>query len=259
MLTWCQAVVLAVVEGLTEFLPVSSTGHMILVGRLLGITSTDFVKTFEIFIQLGAVLAVACLYANTLWRHKQWWWRIVVAFLPTGLVGLLLYPVVKQYLLGSDVLVAVTLMLGGVFILWFESNGRSRGPGVSDIDKLDKKKLVSIGLFQSLSVIPGVSRAAATIIGGMVVGLTRKQAVEFSFLLSLPTMFSATGLDLVRSAGSFGSKQVQILILGFVVAFVCALVVVKAFLSYVSRGDLKRFGYYRILVGLLYLAVFILG
>lgn len=241
-----HAAILSVIEGVTEFLPVSSTGHLILAAKLLGVSGSEFAKSFEIFIQLGAIMAVISLYWRTLLTNKKLWLPIGAAFLPTAVVGFTLYPFIKEALLGNTAVTTISLFVGGLFLIAFERWHRSTS------SPLTWKKALIIGVCQSVSIIPGVSRAAATIIGGLSVGLSRKEAVEFSFLLALPTMTAATGLDLLKSAHAFSTNEVGLLAVGFVISWVTALVVVKAFVRFVTRATFIGFGYYRIGVALLF-------
>ena len=251
-----DAVILGIVEGLTEFLPVSSTGHLILTAHILGLRHDEFLKSFEIAIQLGAILAVLILYANRLARDREVWKRIAVAFVPTATVGFVLYKVIKGYFLGNDLLVVVNLFIGGIIFLFIDRLTQPLNR-YSDIDELSLKRSALIGLFQALAVMPGVSRSGATIIGGMILGLGRKGSAEFSFLLAVPTMFSATAYDLYRSGGNFASDQWSLLAIGFLTAFVTALLTVKAFLWFLQRHGFALFGVYRIAVAVIYGLVFL--
>ena len=243
------------IEGITEFLPISSTGHMILAGKLMGIASSEFTKSFEVIIQLGAILAVVVIYIKRVWEMKVWWGRVVIAFVPTGVLGILLYKIVKTYFLGNDMLVTVSLIVGGVALIAIEKYlSKSKNIG-KEIEVMEYPKLAIVGLAQSLSMIPGVSRSAATIFGGMGVGMSRRAAVEFSFLLAVPTMMAATGLDLVKMGTSFAKSEIQLLAIGFVVAFLTAWIVVKAFIKYVQHHSFEIFGWYRIAIGILYLLI----
>ena len=251
-----DAVILGFVEGLTEFLPVSSTGHLILTAHLLGIPHDSFTKSFEIAIQLGSILAVVFLYWERLLKDVQTWKRILVAFIPTGLLGISFYKLIKGYLIGNDVVVVGALVLGGAFLI-FADRLCQRWCFIGDIRHLSLKRAFFVGLFQSLAMVPGVSRSASTILGGMFMGLRREKAAEFSFLLAVPTMFVATSYDLYKSYDEFSLQQWHILAVGFITAFLTALVTVRIFLSYVSRHSFLSFGIYRMVVGLAY-AYFIL-
>lgn len=248
-----HTVLLSVVEGITEFLPVSSTGHLILASRLLHIPESEFVKSFEIFIQLGAIMAVVSLYFRRIIKEPLLMRPILIAFLPTGILGVLFYKLIKTYLLGNDLVVVFALSgIGGILILlerfWFSSHGKSS----TSIQSLNTKHLLTIGLCQSLSMIPGVSRAAATIVGGLLSGLNRKDAVEFSFLLAVPTMAAATGLDVVKNAYAFSPTELAQLILGFCISWITAHFVIKSFIRFVTHATFIPFGIYRIVIALAY-------
>lgn len=236
-------VLLSIVEGLTEFLPISSTGHLILTSKLLGIGVSEFTKTFEIAIQLGAILSIVVLYFKRFLNPKLYI-KLLVAFVPTAIVGFTLYPLIKGYLLASPGVTLTSLFLGGVFLIFFDKSG-----GKGDINL---KQAFLIGLFQSISVIPGVSRAAATIVGGMSVGLDRKSATEFSFLLAVPTMFGATTYDLYKSASLFTRSDFGALSIGFVLSFIFALLAVRFLISYVKNHNFRVFGVYRVVLSLVY-------
>jgi undecaprenyl-diphosphatase len=247
-----QAVILSIIEGITEFLPISSTGHLILASHVLRIPQTEFVKSFEIIIQLGAIVSVVVLYFKKLIHSKMLYKRLLLSFLPTALFGFTLYRVIKTYLLGNSLVVVLSLFIGGIFLILFEKYFPQKKT-IKTMENASKKDAVIIGLFQSVSMVPGVSRSAATIIGGMTVGFDRKSAVEFSFLLAIPTMAAATGLDLVKSGFSFSSYEFLLLGIGFIVSFITAWVAVKYFLSYVQKNTLVPFGMYRILIAILFL------
>lgn len=251
MLHALQAIIIALVEGVTEFLPISSTGHMILAAKLLHVPDTDFVKSFEIFIQLGAILAVLALYWRKLFLNAQTFFKVCVAFLPTAVIGLTVYKVVKQYLLGNVQVVLWSLLIGGVVLVIFERARRGRETAApADLTSVTYKQALIIGLFQSIAIVPGVSRSAATIVGGLTLGLSRATIIEFTFLLAIPTMAAATGLDLLKSSHSFSHSEIGILALGFVVAFASALLAVRFLLTYVKTHTFESFGYYRILLAL---------
>ncbi|MES2225823.1 MAG: undecaprenyl-diphosphate phosphatase [Patescibacteria group bacterium] len=246
-----HTIILGIVEGATEFLPVSSTGHLILVSKLLAIPDSTFLSTFEIAIQCGAILAVVVLY----WRSFLNWEllkRIVVAFIPTAVIGLLVYPFIKGYLLGNALVVVIALFVGGIALIVFEYFHTERQGAVSTPEAITYRQAIAIGFFQAIAVIPGVSRSAATILGGLSVGVRRIAIVEFSFLLAVPTMAAATGLDLLKSYKSITSADLGILLLGTAVAFVVALAVIRFFLSYVRRHTFIPFGVYRIILALVF-------
>jgi undecaprenyl-diphosphatase len=239
-----HAIILSVVEGITEFLPISSTGHMILASTLLKIAETDFVKSFEIIIQLGAILAVLLLYWKKLLTNKDTFIRVAIAFVPTAIVGLVLYKFIKNVLLGNPWIVVWSLGIGGILLILLEKFHTEKQKNMSLITAF------IIGIAQSLSIIPGVSRAAATIVGAMLLGVKREKAVEFSFLLAIPTMAAATGLDLIKSGRHFTGNQYELLAIGFIGAFITALVTVKWFIGFVKTHSFIPFGIYRILVAL---------
>lgn len=251
-----QAVILSVIEGLTEFLPISSTGHMILASIILKIQETNFVKSFEIIIQSGAILAVVVLYLTIILKNTELLKKTIVAFIPTGIIGLLLYKIIKNVLLGNALITILSLFIGGLALILVELYFKNK-EYTKDINSLTYKNALLIGLFQSISIIPGVSRAAATIFGGMFMGLDRKSAVEFSFILAIPTMLAATGYDLLKSLHSFSASQIDIVAVGFIGAFITALLVVKILLYYVKRYTFIPFGIYRIIVAVVFFMVFI--
>ncbi len=265
-LTIWEAIVIAIVEGLTEFLPVSSTGHMIITQNMLGVESTGFVKAFTVIIQFGAILSVVCLYWKRFFRlnhtpapqgasslrrllHKfDFYWKLLVAFIPAALLGFLFSDKIDA-LLESVVVVAVMLVIGGIFML-FCDRIFSKG---SEQTELTEKRAFLIGLFQCIAMIPGVSRSMATIVGGMAQKLTRKAAAEFSFFLAVPTMFAATAYKVLKLFLEGGTEIVvnnlPALLVGNVVAFVVALLAIKFFISFVTKYGFKAFGWYRIVVG----------
>lgn len=276
---WIETVIIAIVEGLTEFLPVSSTGHMIIAQNLLGIEQGDpFVHAFTFIIQFGAILSVVCLYwkrffqldhtpapEGSSWlgrlKHKFWfYWLLFVGVLPAVVIGLVAKKSgMLDWLLDSVEVVAVMLVVGGVFMLFCD---RLFNKG-SDANKLTERRAFMIGLYQCISVIPGVSRSMATIVGGMTQGLTRKRAAEFSFFLAVPTMAGATLLDLLDllkdDAAWATSHNLTMLGLGCVVAFVVALLAMKWFVGFLTKYGFKAFGYYRIAVGTIIIVLLLTG
>jgi len=249
-----QALILSIVEGLSEFLPISSTGHLVLASELLGISQTEFVKSFEIIIQLGAILAIVALYAKTLLTNKTVWLRILAAFLPTAIVGFTLYRVIKNFLVGNTTITLAALFLGGIALIILELVHTEKDSHAGKIEDLTLKQSFLIGLIQSLSIIPGVSRSAATIIGGLFVGAKRKTAVEFSFLLAVPTMAAATGLDLLKSGFAFSQNEYSMILVGFAGSFIVAIFAVKFLLKFVQTHTFIPFGIYRIILALLFWA-----
>ena len=257
--------ILGLIEGITEFLPVSSTGHLIVAGHVLGFTGPA-AANFEIFIQLGAILAVvweyrvhlAAVTAGVLARHDESARRLAaslaIAFLPAAMVGFLLHGVIQRYLFGP-ITVGGALVVGGVAMLAIERAGPPAG--ISSLTAIPWARALGVGLAQTLSLFPGVSRAAATIMGGMVCGLDRRTATEFSFYLAIPTMLAATAYDLWKARDTLTGEQLGYLALGFLVAFGSALVAVRAFIRYISRHDFRPFAWYRIVFGALVLIYFL--
>ena len=253
-MNYLDAVVLGAVEGLTEFLPISSTGHLILTNHLLKLAETDFLKSFEIAIQLGAICAVVVLF----WRsflQVQILKKISAGFLPTAVIGLLLYSFVKTYLLGNELVVVLALLLGGGVLVCFEYLHHESADAVADIESISYKQAFGIGFFQAIAIIPGVSRSAASIVGGLLLGLNRATIVQFSFLLAVPTMAAATGLDLLKNYKTFSLSDAGLLCVGFLTAFVAALLVMRFFLSYVRTRSFVPFGIYRIAIALFFFFV----
>lgn len=249
-----DAAILGIVEGLTEFLPVSSTGHLILTGHLLGISSVEFLKSFDIIIQLGAILSVVVLY----WRSfldMEILKKLAVGFIPTGIIGLALYQVAKTYFLGNSYLVLAALFLGGIALIVFEYWHVPTHADETSVKDITYKQSFLVGLFQSIAIIPGVSRSAATIVGGLLIGIPRTTIVEFSFLLAVPTMAAATGLDLLKNSSAFSVSDAGILAVGFVTSFVVALASIKFLLSFVRTHTFTSFGVYRIVIALLFVLV----
>lgn len=251
-MTLIQAVVLAFVEGFTEFLPISSTGHLILAQKFLNISVTEFSKSFNIIIQLSAILAVVVLYWKRILSSRRLWGQLAVAFIPTGILGFTLYKYVKGFLLDNVLVTAMALFLGGVVLLIVDRLPKLN-QGNKEISKLNYKNLISIGLFQSLSMIPGVSRSAASIVGGLFSNLSRVQAVEFSFLLAIPTMAAATGYDLLKTGFSFTSQEYLVLGVGSLFSFIASMIAVKAFTSFVAKNNFTVFAIYRILLAIIIL------
>ena len=275
-LTLIETIIIAIVEGLTEFLPVSSTGHMVITQGLLGVESTEFVKAFTFIIQFGAILSVVVLYwkrffqlnrtpapadATPLKRflHRyDFYWKLLVAFIPAAVLGLMFSDAIDA-MLENVTVVAVMLILGGIFMLFCD---RIWGNGSEDTP-LTEKRAFMIGLFQCISMIPGVSRSMATIVGGMAQKLTRRAAAEFSFFLAVPTMFAATLFKMLKLFMDGGTEilvnNLSVLIIGNVVAFIVALLAIKFFISFVTKYGFKAFGWYRIVVGLVILGLMGMG
>ena len=228
-MSFFQAVILGIVEGITEFLPISSTGHLILASKILDIPQTEFVKSFEIAIQLGAILSVVALYPRELFVNREVMKRIAAAFIPTAIIGFVLYKSIKQYLF-SDAIVLWSLMLGGIVLILFERLHRKGEEKIDSLEKISYQQAVGIGLVQTLAVIPGVSRAAATIVGGMALGVKRRTIVEFSFLLAVPTMAAATALDLLKSGSAFNEIQYMVLGIGALTSCIIGILAIRFFL-----------------------------
>lgn len=251
-MTIFQALILSLVEGLTEFLPISSTGHLILAQKYLAINPSEFSKSFDIIIQLAAILAVVWIFRYKLFSSLKIWQQSLLAFLPTGLIGILLYKVIRNFLLEQPLITVYSLLLGGLALLLVD-RVKKINQGQKSWSNLSLLNLFSIGVFQSLSIIPGVSRSAASIVGGLISGLSRSQAVEFSFFLAIPTMFAATGYDLLKSGLHFSLGEYQILLVGCLGSFFASLFAVKFFLNFVKKHDFTLFAFYRIILAIIVL------
>ena len=253
-MTVIEAIIIAIVEGITEFLPVSSTGHMIITQELLGMEIDDFVKAFTVNIQFGAILSVVVLYWKRFFQSLQFYYKLFVAFIPAAVIGFLAGDFIDS-MLESVVVVAVMLVLGGVVLVfvdkWFNKPAADQ--------TVTYPTAFKIGLFQCIAMIPGVSRSAATIIGGMTQKLDRKTAAEFSFFLAVPTMFAAAGYKLMQNYQTITAENIDILLVGNAVAFVVAMIAIKSFISFLTKYGFRVFGYYRILVGLAILIMIALG
>lgn len=254
-----HVIILAIIEGLTEFLPVSSTGHMIIASSVMGIASNDFVKLFTVAIQLGAILSVVILYWKRFFKSIDFYIKLIVAFIPAAVFGLLLAKKIDA-LLESALTVGITLFVGGIILLfvdkWFNN------PTVTEEAQINKPTAFKIGLFQCLAMIPGVSRSAASIIGGMSQKLTRTAAAEFSFFLAVPTMFAATAKklwDFHKEGHVFTGEEVKLLAIGNVIAFIVAMLAIKTFITFLEKRGFKLFGVYRIIVGGIIIAVYLSG
>lgn len=256
-MNYLNTIILSVVEGITEFLPISSTGHMILASDILKISQTTFVKDFEIIIQLGAILAIVFLYWKKIFKGKGAWIRILIAFIPTGVIGFLLFKIIKSFLLGNTYITLVALLVGGALLIILELVYKEKEHHIGEIEKISYRNAFLIGTFQSLAVIPGVSRSAATIIAGLFLGTKRKAATEFSFLLAIPTMLAASALDLVKSNFSYSLNEYSILTVGFITAFIVAVITVKLFVKYVETHTFISFGIYRVVVAILFWLIII--
>ncbi|MBK9109594.1 MAG: undecaprenyl-diphosphate phosphatase [Saprospiraceae bacterium] len=249
-----EAIIIAIVEGLTEFLPISSTGHMILASACMGLENTEFLKTFEISIQLGAILAITWMYARRFFLNFELYKKLVIAFVPTAVIGFLAYDIIKTYLFSTTV-VSIMLILGGCFFIWLDRFIEGRISKINQLEKIPEINAFWIGVIQGISVIPGVSRAGATIVGGLFNGFDKKQATEFSFLLAVPTMLAATTYDLIKTQMIFTSEEIKLLSIGMVVAFFSAWIAVKFMIMFVSRYGFAYFGWYRIILGFIFLGL----
>jgi undecaprenyl-diphosphatase len=255
-MTTLEAIILGIIEGITEFLPVSSTAHLSLANHALGIVETEFVKSFDIIIQLGAILSVVVLYWRKFWNVDVLM-KLAVAFIPTGVIGLTVYKMVKGYLLGNVPVMVATLMIGGVVLILFDRRPVPVGEEI-DFSEITYKRALLIGLFQSLAIIPGTSRSAATIIGGSLLGVSRRTIVEFSFMLAVPTMLAASLYDLLKSHEAIAT-DVPALAVGFVVSFLTAILAIKGFLAVIKKRSFAAFGLYRIALGIAVLLVLYLN
>lgn len=253
-----HAIILSVVEGVTEFLPVSSTGHMILASYIMKIHDQAFVKTFEISIQLGAILAIVMLYYKRFIQGIAIYIKLCIAFIPTAIVGFLAYKTIKTYLF-NPLGVSLALIIGGVILILIDKWVVTRESRYAELEDISYKNAFFIGLAQCVSMIPGVSRAAATIIGGVGNGLNKKQATEFSFLLAVPTMCAATAYDLLKTDAVISSSEFLLLAIGFVGAFISAWLAVKVFIRFVENHGFKAFGYYRIVIGIVFILYMVLS
>ncbi|HCZ37310.1 MAG TPA: UDP-diphosphatase [Cytophagales bacterium] len=257
-MSYFDAIILAIVEGLTEFLPVSSTGHMIIASSLLGIESDSFTKTFTVAIQLGAIASVLVLYWKRFFQNFNFYFKLLVAFIPAMVFGLLFNDQIDA-LLENVMVVAISLIFGGIVFLFIDKlfNQESESTEI-----ITYSSAFIIGMFQVIAMIPGVSRSAATIIGGLTQKLNKKTAAEFSFFLAVPTMLAATGYKLLKfylDGNTFGQEQITTLMIGNVVAFVVALLAIKSFISYLTKHGFKVFGYYRIILGSIILILYWFG
>lgn len=254
-----QSIILAIIEGLTEFLPVSSTGHLIITSSLMGIADDSFTKTFTIAIQFGTILSVVVLYWKRFFQTVNFYFKLFIGFLPAAFFGLLLNDFIDS-LLENVIVVATMLFLGGIVLIfvdkWFK---KTEVDGTSEVTYPTAFK---IGLFQCLAMVPGVSRSAATIIGGLTQKMNRQAAAEFSFFLAIPTMFAATCYKLLKffqEGNGFETEEIQLLVIGNVVGFIVAIIAIKAFIAFLTNYGFKLFGYYRIVVGLLILILHFSG
>lgn len=254
-----QTIIIAIVEGITEFLPVSSTGHMIIAQKLLAVESTEFVKAFTVNIQFGAILSVIVLYWKRFFQTFDFYWKLLIAFFPAAVIGFLAGDFIDE-LLENIWVVAIMLILGGIFMLfvdkWFDKPEENQ--------EMNWKRALKIGFFQCIAMIPGVSRSMATIVGGMSTKLSRKNAAEFSFFLAVPTMAAAAGYKLMQlikepASATIITENLTTLLIGNIVAFIVAMIAIKFFINFLTKHGFKAFGYYRILVGGIILVLLLMG
>lgn len=250
-----EAIILGIVEGFTEFLPISSTAHLVITSQVLRIPESNFLSSFIIAIQLGAIASVVVLYWRRIAFDTETMKRVVAAFVPTALVGYALYSIVKGFLLENLEIIAWALLMGGVVLILFERWRKKKLIPETPISEMPYATAVVIGCVQALAIVPGVSRAGATIVGGMLLGLGRKEIVEFSFLLAIPTMLAATGYDLFKTGSSFASHEWELLAVGFIVSFIAAYAGIRFLVSFVQTHSFTGFGWYRVVLGGLILAV----
>lgn len=258
-MNYLQAFILAVIEGLTEFLPVSSTGHMVIASSFMGIGKDDFVKLFEVAIQLGAILAVVALYWKKFFDFSKWQFyvKLIIAVIPALFFGFLLNDFIDSTL-GNPLFIAVVLLLGGIVLLFIDQFFKN--PTVKHEHEISNATAFKIGCFQVLAVVfPGLSRSAATIIGGMQQKLTRHAAAEFSFFLAVPTMCAATGYKLLKGYHLLNAENVKLLLFGNLIAFIVAIIAIKSFIGFLSKHGFRIFGWYRIIIGALLIVLYYSG
>lgn len=263
-MTSLQSLILGIIEGITEFLPISSTAHLIIASKLLAIPESEFLKTFEISIQLGAILSVVVLYWKRVWQNFSIIWKLAVAFIPTSIIGFAMYKIVKSFLMESLTVIGISLLVGGILLIIFEkwyakkNKKTSSNEEVIELEKISYRQAALLGVAQSFAVVPGVSRSAATIIGGLSLGINRKTIVEFSFLLAIPTMIAATVYDLYKNPATFSGDQLTLWIIGFATSFITAIIGIKFLIKYIQKNDFKAFAWYRIIIGALVLGTLFL-
>ncbi|HOZ53441.1 MAG TPA: undecaprenyl-diphosphate phosphatase [bacterium] len=254
-----KSLVLGIIQGFAEFLPISSTAHLILSANLMRLEMSEFIKSFIVIIQFGSILAVIILYWKKLWNNKiVYFKKLMTAFIPTAIIGLLGYSLVKNFLQESLEIISLALFLGGIAIVILERKYQERSGEVNnvsddktevDISVMSYKQCFIVGIFQSLAIVPGVSRSAATILGGLSLGISRLVIVEFSFLLAIPTMLAASSLDLVKTGFNFNLEEIIFLIIGFLASFVVAWISIKFLLRFIKKNNFSIFGWYRIVLG----------
>lgn len=253
-MTLFDAVILAIVEGITEFLPVSSTGHMIIAQHVLGLENSEFLKAFIVNIQFGAILSVVVLYWKRFFKSINFYYKLFIGFIPAAILDFLLGDFIDE-MLESVLTVAISLLAGGIILLFIDRWFGKNKPG----SEVSYKNAFVIGLFQCIAMIPGVSRSAATIIGGMAQKLDRKTAAEFSFFLAVPTMFAASAYKMLKTYEVFTAKDIDLLLVGNGVAFIVAMLAIKGFIAFLNQYGFKAFGVYRIIVGAVIISLYLAG
>ena len=260
-MNYWYTLLLAIIEGITEYLPISSTGHMIIASSFMKIAEDDFTKLFTIVIQLGAILAVVVMYWKRFFQSLDFYYKLFVAFIPAVVLGLLLNDFIDS-LLENPIVVAAMLILGGIILIkvdtWFQKNEETDEKNPNKHTQISYATALKIGLFQCLAMIPGTSRSGATIVGGLTQNLNRKTAAEFSFFLAVPTMLGATAkksYDYYKAGFELSPEQINYLILGNIIAFIVAMIAIKGFIDYLSKKGFKLFGYYRIILGITLLLI----
>ncbi|MFW5853121.1 MAG: undecaprenyl-diphosphate phosphatase [Patescibacteria group bacterium] len=258
-MSWLSTLVLSLVEGITEFLPISSTAHLILIGALLQIEESVFKTSFDIVIQLGTILSVIVLYFNSLLVKPKILLKVIIAFIPTGLVGFLFYSVLRN-ILTNLWLASGAIIIGGIVLIAFEWwYKRADFNLIEELDKISFKQALFLGFCQTVAFIPGVSRSAATILGGLYLGLSRKTIIEFSFLLAVPTMLAASGYDLFKQGIYFSGGEKELLLFGFVLSFLIGILAIKGLLAFLSQFSFTAFGFYRIIFGGVFIWLLLIG
>jgi undecaprenyl-diphosphatase len=257
-MNFLQVIILGIVEGITEFLPISSTAHLEFTTRILGITQTDFIKSFLIVIQFAAILAVVIIYFKKIFASRGSFLRIVAGFIPTGIIGFILYKIIKKFLIGNEWVAIIALIIGGIILLWVDKKkpeATTEHMAVS-VEQLSYWQMVQLGSIQALAVIPGISRSGAIIVGGMKLGISRELVIDAAFLLAVPTMAAAAGYDLLKSGIAFSGNEWILLLIGSIISFITALFTIRWLLSYIRKASFRLFGWYRIIVGIIFAAIF---
>ncbi len=258
-MTFFHAIILGIVEGITEFLPISSTAHLEFATRMLGILQTDFIKSFLVVIQFGAILAVVVIYFKKIFASRGVFLRMIVGFIPTGIIGFVLYKLIKQFLIGNEWIAIAALIVGGIILLLVDRKKIEMIPIEKEvsIEQLSYWQMIQLGIIQAIAVIPGVSRSGAVIVGGMSMGISRDMVIDGAFLLAIPTMAAAAGYDLLKSGISFTGNEWLLLLVGSIVSFITALFAIRWLLRYVRKASFRSFGWYRIIAGIVFALIFL--